>query len=83
MLVDMRDHSPLADYLDDKNKSEFARRLGFRHTQALFDYLPRRDGRPPRRAMTAQLARRIVALTGGDVDYNALFGPIPSQKAAA
>ena len=75
--------SPLADYLKDKNKSAFARKLGLPYTQMLFDYLPRRDGRPPRRKMTAVLARRIVDVTGGELDFNALLGPIPSQDARA
>lgn len=80
MAADMNGH-PLAEYLKGKNKSEFARKLGLSHTQNLFDYLPRRDGRPPRRKMTADLARRIVKATEGALDFNALLAPFPSQQA--
>lgn len=72
----------LLKYLEGKNKSEFARRLGFKHAQNFFALLPRRDGRPPVKGIGVKTARRIVAATGGEVTFEDLLGAQPARKAA-
>lgn len=73
----------LAQYLEGKNKSAFARAIGLKHEQAIFAYLPRRDGRPPRRTPSRALALRIVAATEGAVTLEDLFAAPPPRREAA
>lgn len=73
----------LAAYLDGRNKAEFARRCGFPEAQRLYHYLPRKNGKPPLRRMSREVAERIVAASAGALSFNDLFGYAPPAREAA
>lgn len=75
----------LEAYLEGRNKTAFALACGFKHSQQLFAYLRRKDGRPPRKRIGATVARRFVRASDGVLTLEALLAepaPAPQREAA-
>jgi len=74
----------LDEYLRGKNKLAFGRKIWPQSPRLIWRYLSKTDGAPPTRRPTRDLARRMIAASGGALTYEGLFGlpEKPAQQAA-